>query len=30
MMGAGYGRKRILAVDDAAFILSRITPERGL
>lgn len=24
MMGAGYGKKRILAVDDAAFTLSRI------
>lgn len=29
MMGAGYGRKRILAVDDAAFTLSRITDALG-
>lgn len=29
MMGARYGRKRILAVDDAAFILSRIRDALG-
>ena len=29
MMGSGYDRKRILAVDDAAFTLSRITDALG-